>query len=61
MLVELFDKIEVHQSEKVDGVHNQKLTIYYNCIGAIDLPEVLTMPDIIMQARKGVSVSYVAQ
>ena len=61
MLVELFDKIEVHQSEKVDGVHNQKLTIYYNCIGAIDLPEVLTMPDVIMQTRKGVSVSYVSQ
>ena len=58
MLVELIDRIEVHQSEKVDGVHQQKLTIYYNCIGAIDIPEALTMPDITMQTRRGVTVAY---
>ena len=59
MLNELIERIEVHQSEKVDGVHVQKLTIHYNCVGAIDIPEVLAIPEITMQTRKGVMVSYV--
>ncbi|MDR0293676.1 MAG: DUF4368 domain-containing protein [Oscillospiraceae bacterium] len=50
--------MEVHQSEKIDGVHVQKLTIHYNCVGAIEIPETLTMPEITMQTRKGVTVSY---
>ena len=61
MLNELIEKIEVHQSEKIDGVHFQKLTIHYNCIGAIDIPETLTMPEILMQTRKGVTVGYSPQ
>jgi hypothetical protein len=58
MLNELIERIEVHQSEKVDGVHIQRLTIHYNCVGALEIPETLTMPEITMQTRKGVSVSY---
>ena len=61
MLNELIERIEVHQSEKVDGVHIQKLTIYYNCIGAIDIPEIIEMPDVSMKTRKGVIVSYEPQ
>ena len=56
MLNELIERVEVHQSEKVDGVHVQRLTIHYNCIGtdSLSLPE----PDILIQTRKGVAVSY---
>ena len=60
MLVELIDRIEVHQSEKVDGVFQQKLTIYYNCIGAIEIPDELAIPqaEVLINTRKGVAVSY---
>jgi len=58
MLSELIERIEVHQSEKIDGIYQQKLTIYYNCVGAIDVPETLILPEIIMNTRKGVNISY---
>ena len=58
MLTELIERIEVHQSEKIDGIHRQKLTIHYNFIGAITIPEALELPEIKMQTRKGVTVSY---
>ena len=58
MLSELIERIEVHQSEKIDGIHRQRLTIHYNCVGAIEIPETLTMPEIAMQTRRGVTVSY---
>lgn len=60
MLNELIERIDVHQAEKVDGVHVQKLTIHYNCVGTIEIPDVfpLTEPDILIQTRKGVAVSY---
>ena len=58
MLNELIEKIEVHQSEKIDGVYRQKLTIHYNCVGAIDIPDSLPMPEINMRTRKGVTVGY---
>ena len=60
MLNELIERIEVYHAEKVDGVHRQKLTIHYNCIGSIEIPNVfpLPQPDIQFLARKGVVVSY---
>ncbi len=60
MLNELIDHIEVHQAKKVNGVYVQKLTIYYNCIGSIEIPNISTLPepDIMVQIRKGVAVSY---
>ncbi|MDD5017148.1 MAG: DUF4368 domain-containing protein, partial [Eubacteriales bacterium] len=60
ILNELIERIEVHQTEKVDGVYVQKLTIHYNCVGSIEIPEVLSLPkpDILLQTRKGVAVSY---
>ena len=58
MLTELIDRIEVHQSEKVDGVHIQRLTILYNCVGAIEIPKAIPAPEVAMQTRKGVTVSY---
>jgi len=58
MLTELIERVEVHQSEKVDGVHVQRLTIHYACVGAIDIPAGIELPEILFQPRKGVSVSY---
>lgn len=60
MLNELIQRIEVHQAEKLDGVQVQRLTIYYNCIGSLDIPEdvPLDTPKVIMQTRKGVRVAY---
>ncbi|MDR2572422.1 MAG: recombinase family protein [Oscillospiraceae bacterium] len=55
---ELIERIEVHQSEKIDGIHVQKLTIHYNCVGVIEIPEIVELPKIAMQTRKGVTVSY---
>lgn len=61
MLNELIEKIEVHQAEKVDGVWQQKLSIHYHCVGIVSIPQALPlpMPDITMNTRKGVYVSYV--
>ena len=35
---EFVDKIIVFKAEKVNGKRQQKIRIYYNCIGAIELP-----------------------
>jgi len=58
MLNELIARIEVHQAEKADGVSVQKLTIYYNCVGSIEIPDILPGPDVLIQTRKGVAISY---
>jgi hypothetical protein len=57
MLNELVDYIEVHHAEKIDGVHVQKLKIHYNCVGSIEIPNIL-QPEVLIQSRKGVAVSY---
>ena len=60
MVSELIDHIDVDHAEKNDSVTNQRLVIYYNCIGAFDVPDRRKIPetDIIMETRKGVAVSY---
>ena len=60
MLNELIDRIEVHHAEKVDGVHVQKLKIHYSCVGTLEIPDALPLPepDVLLQTRKGVAVSY---
>ena len=35
---EFVDRIIVFKAEKVNGKRQQKIRIYYNCIGAIELP-----------------------
>ncbi len=60
MAAELIDHIEVYHAEKQDGITNQRVVIYYNCIGAFDVPDRRKIPeaDIIMETRKGVALSY---
>lgn len=60
MVAELIDHIEVYHAEKQDGITNQRVVIYYNCIGAFDVPDRRKIPetDIVMETRKGVALSY---
>lgn len=60
MVTELIEHIEVHHTEKIDGVKTQKLVIYYNCIGSIEIPDDVPIPevDVTMKTRKGVEVTY---
>ena len=62
MVAELIDHIEGYHAEKQDGITNQCVVIYYNCIGCIgafDVPDRRKIPeaDIIMEMRKGVALS----
>lgn len=60
MLNELVERIEVYHAEKVNGVQVQKIRIHYNCVGSIEIPDVLPLPepDVCIQTRKGVAISY---
>ena len=60
MLNELIESIEVHQAEKINGVWEQRLTIHFNCIGVIDIPDNMTVPHprVTMNTRKGVYVNF---
>ena len=60
MLNELINRIEVHQAEKINGEWVQRLTIHYNCIGAMFIPdtEPLPVPNVTVNTRRGVYVTY---
>ena len=60
MLNEFIEKIEVHEAEKSSGKHVQALTIHYNCIGTIEIPDLKELPDIdvTMNIRQGVELTY---
>ncbi len=62
MLNELIQKIEVFNAEKINGIWQQRLTIHYNCIGSIEIPDVLPLPapEVSVNTRKGVIVNYMA-
>ena len=61
MLNEFIEKIEIHETEKLSGKHIQTLTIHYNCIGTIEIPDLKKLPDIdlTMHIRQGVELEYV--
>ena len=60
MVAELIDHIDVYHAEKQDGVTTQRITIYYNCIGAFSVPDRRKIPatEITIGTRNGVAVSY---
>ena len=60
ILAELIDHIEVHQAETVPGGQTQRIVIFYNCIGSIEIPEEvdIPLPQITMKTRQGVAVTY---
>ena len=62
ILNELIEKIEVYQSEKIDGKTVQRLKIHYNCIGTMEIPNLKQIPDnqVKFHTRQGVDVEYSA-
>ena len=60
MLNELIEKIEVHQSEKIDSKTVQQLIIHYNCIGNIEIPDLEKLPEnnVSAHTRQGVDVHF---
>ena len=59
MLSELIEKIEVYHAEKIEGQTVQRLNIYYNFVGELELPESAEQLEVIMlNTRKGVDVVY---
>lgn len=60
MLNELVEKIEVFNAEKIDGVWEQRLRIHYNCVGVIEIPDLIPLPapEVSVNTRKGVVVNY---
>lgn len=52
--------IHIITAEKINGEWVQKLTIYYNCVGALFIPDTPSMPvpDVTVNTRRGVYVSY---
>lgn len=62
ILNELIEKIEVYQSEKIDGKTVQKLKIHYNCIGTMEIPNLKQIPDnnVKIHTRQGVDIEYSA-
>ena len=60
ILTELIEHIDVHEPEMVNGSRRQRIVIYYNCIGAIDIPEEVSipLPQISVDTRKGVTITY---
>ena len=60
VLAELIDHIEVHQAETVPGGQLQRVVIYYNCIGSIEIPDevAIPLPQVTMKTRQGVAVTY---
>jgi len=60
MVTELINHIDVYHAEKVSGQTTQKVTIYYNCIGAFEVPDRESIPEleVYIKTRKGVALSY---
>jgi len=50
----------VHHAENIKGERIQKIEIFYNCIGAFEAPKLdeLPRPQIQLNTRKGVAISY---
>ena len=60
MLNELIEKIEVFNAEKIDRVWEQRLRIHYNCVGVIEIPDLIPLPapEVSVNTRKDVVVNY---
>jgi len=54
------DKIVVHHRQRIDGVDEQTVEIFYNCVGPVTVPDMKKIPqtEVCIPTRKGVAVSY---
>jgi hypothetical protein len=60
ILREFVDRIVVHHRQRIGGVDEQKVEIFYNCVGKIEIPDLKKIPqsEILIPTRKGVALSY---
>jgi hypothetical protein len=60
MLYELINHIDVYHANRVNGEITQEVKIFYNCIGAFEVPAKEHIPEleILVEARKGVVYNY---
>ncbi|MCL2532364.1 MAG: DUF4368 domain-containing protein [Oscillospiraceae bacterium] len=54
------NKIVVHHRQRIDGVDEQTVEIFYNCVGPVTVPDMKKIPqtEVCIPTRKGVAVSY---
>ena len=59
-ILHLIDHIDVYHTDRVNGEITQDIRIYYNYIGAFDVPDWKNIPDfdILLETRKGVALNY---
>ena len=59
MVTELIDHIDVYHAEQICGERTQKVTIHYHCIGAFEVPDRESIPEleVYIRTRKGVAIS----
>ena len=55
-----YEEEQKELAEKIDGVWEQRLRIHYNCVGVIEMPELIPLPapEVSVNTRKGVVVNY---
>ena len=60
MVTELINHIDVYHATRINGEITQEIKIYYNCIGAFDVPDRELIPElkVLIEPRKGVALSY---
>ena len=60
ILREFVDKIIVHHRQRVDGMDEQKIEIFYNCVGQVEVPNLKKIPqlEVVVPIRKGVTACY---
>ena len=60
MVSELINHIDVYHATRINGEITQEVKIFYNCIGAFDVPDREHIPDfdILIETRKGVALCY---
>lgn len=60
ILNELTERIEIYQERKIDGKRVQNLTVRYNCLKAVVIPDILllTVHDVFVNTRKVVIANY---
>ncbi|MDL2327958.1 DUF4368 domain-containing protein, partial [Ruminococcaceae bacterium OttesenSCG-928-A11] len=60
MVNELISHIVVYHAERATGEATQKIRVYYNCIGAFEVPSRKDVPmlAVLIPTRKGVALSY---
>jgi len=59
---ELIEKIAVHQAQGTGKNKTQRLDIYYNFVGVLDMPGIAALPQsVTVDTRQGVAVEYITR